>query len=93
MSDSYNSHTSVLSAYEWVQMNGINPEIENSLYLDDILIQASDELQAFKARVKELEAELSKLKKAYDVVSAYATHFTPDHKLEDKLKEENKAYE
>ena len=46
-----------------------------------------------EARVKELEAELSKLKKAYDVVSAYATHFTPDHKLEDKLKEENKAYE
>jgi hypothetical protein len=45
-----------------------------------------------EARVKELESELSKLKKAYDVVSAYATHFTPDHKLEDKLKELNEAY-
>lgn len=46
-----------------------------------------------EAMVKELEVELGKLKKAYDVVSAYATHFTPDHKLEDKLKEENEAYE
>jgi len=44
-------------------------------------------------RVKELELELSKLKKSYDVVSAYATHFTPDHKLEDMLKELNEAYE
>jgi hypothetical protein len=49
--------------------------------------------KTLKARVKELEVELGKLKKAYDVVSAYATHFTPDHKLEDKLKEENEAYE
>ncbi len=55
MSEGYKSHESVLDAYEWVQMNGINPEIENSLYLDDILIQASDEIQALKAQVKELE--------------------------------------
>jgi hypothetical protein len=47
----------------------------------------------YKARVKELEAELCKLKKCYDVVSAYAAHYTPDHKLEDKRKELNEAYE
>ncbi len=59
----------------------------------DYALGQLERAQILKARVKELEAELSKLKKAYDVVSAYATHFTPDHKLEDKLKEENKAYE
>jgi cell division protein FtsB len=62
MSEAYKSHESVLTAYEWVQTEGINPEIENSLHLDDILIQASDEIQALKARAKELEAENERLK-------------------------------
>jgi hypothetical protein len=40
-------------------MNGINPEIENSLYLDDILIQASDEIQDLKDRLEEAKTLLS----------------------------------
>ena len=60
---------------------------------DAEILRFSKKLEEYQARVKELEVELGKLKKAYEVVSAYATHFTPDHKLEDKLKEENEAYE
>ena len=89
MSDSYNSHTSVLAAYEWVQMNGINPEIENSLYLDDILIQASDELQAFKARVKELEAGFSLLARRTNTSSLHHTDDVMEYYIELAKKEGN----
>jgi hypothetical protein len=59
----------------------------------DAHAKVSDQRDELEARVKELEAELCKLKKSYDVVSAYAAHYTPDHKLEDKRKELNEAYE
>lgn len=64
MSDIYESHESVLSAYEWVQMEGVNPEIGNSLYLDDILIQASDEIQNLKRERDKLKEALQKVAKA-----------------------------
>jgi cell division protein FtsB len=57
------------------------------------LKKSAAKAEKLEARVKELEAELCKLKKSYDVVSAYAAHYTPDHKLEDKRKELNEAYE
>jgi hypothetical protein len=52
----------------------------------------SDQRDALEARVKELEAELCKLKKTYDIMSAYAVHFTPEHRTQELIKEVNDAY-
>jgi ABC-type enterochelin transport system substrate-binding protein len=45
-----------------------------------------------EARVKELEVELSKLKRSYDIMSAYAVHYVPEHKTQELIKDVNEAY-
>jgi hypothetical protein len=52
-----------------------------------------DALEESQARVKELEAELCKLKRSYDIMSAYAVHYVPEHKTQELIKDVNKAYE
>jgi len=42
--------------------------------------------------VKELEVELSKLKRSYDIMSAYAVHYVPEHKTQELIKDVNEAY-
>jgi hypothetical protein len=60
--------------------------------MKDTIGKVFDRAEKAEARVKELEAELCKLKKSYDVMSAYAVHFTPDHRTQDLIKEVNDAY-
>ena len=55
--------------------------------------ELSKELIRTQAKVKELEAELCKLKRSYDIMSAYAVHYVPEQKTQELIKDVNKAYE
>ena len=66
-----------------------------SLEAKDLMLHAEgleSENDELKARVKELEVELSKLKRSYDIMSAYAVHYVPEHKTQELIKDVNEAY-
>ena len=83
----------------------IHPNVFRALIKEDVLheeciecgaseytLKTRNEKEILQARVKELEVDLSKLKRSYDIMSAYAVHYVPEHKTQELIKDVNEAY-